>query len=215
LSLTIMSLPRIPRSRFLSALKLQVMLVVVALLAFGVPGCQSYDELVKKDQNAEAKWADIDAQLQRRADLIPNLVATVKGAAKHEESTLTQVMEARAAATQIKLTSDDLSNPEKMAAFNKAQADLKGSLSRLLVAQEAYPEVKALAGFRDLQVQIEGTENRILRAREQYNAAVRDYNTELGQVRGTAVNKITGKPFQKRLYFQADAGSKVAPAVSF
>ena len=205
----------IGRATFVSLLKTQLLLLLVALFALTVPGCEQYDELVKKDQNAEAKWADIDANLQRRADLIPNLVATVKGAAKHEETTLTKVMEARAAATQIKLTSDDLSDPEKMAAFNKAQNELKGSLSRLLVAQEAYPEVKALGGFKDLQVQIEGTENRILRAREQYNAAVRDYNTELGKLRGSAVNKVTGKPFKARLYFQAEAEAKVAPKVSF
>ena len=120
----------IGRATFVSLLKTQVLLVLVALFALTMPGCDQYDELVKKDQNAESKWADIDANLQRRADLIPNLVATVKGAAKHEETTLTKVMEARAAATQIKLTSDDLSDPEKMAAFNKAQHELKRAVGR-------------------------------------------------------------------------------------
>lgn len=189
--------------------------LLVVCLAFMVSGCDNYDMLVTKDQFCSQKWADYEAQLQRRADLVPNLVETVKASAKHESATLTAVTEARASATQIKLTADDLTDPAKVAAFEKAQSRLKGSLSRLMVASENYPDLKAMQGFKDLSVQIEGTENRILRAREQYNAAVGGFNTELGKVRGKAVNAATGKPFAPRVYFTADADSKVAPKVNF
>ena len=193
------------------------LVLLAGLLAalFALPGCQTYDTLVEKDQTCEQRWADIDAQLQRRYDLIPNLVNVVKGSAKHESETLKAVTEARAQATQIKLTSDDLTDPEKMAAFQKAQDQLKGSLSRLMMVQETYPDLKANSAFHDLQVQLEGTENRLLRAREQYNGAVKDYNAELGKIRGSAVNKATGKPFKARVYFAAAAAAQAAPAVSF
>jgi LemA protein len=188
---------------------------LTALFLAALPGCSRYDELVDKDQLAEARWSDVEAQLQRRADLIPNLVAVVKGSAKHEEQTLKAVIEARAQATSIKMTTEDLQDPAKMAAFQKAQDNLKGSLSRLLVTQEQYPDLKANASFRNLQVQIEGTENRILRSREQYNDAVREYNAALNKVGGMAVNKVTGKPFKQRVYFTASADAKSVPTVTF
>lgn len=191
------------------------MMVGMLALAF-VPGCQNYDMLVEKDQTCEQKWADYEAQLQRRYDLVPNLVATVKASAKHEEDTLAKVTEARASATGIKLTGDDFSDPAKMAAFQKAQDQLKGSLSRLLVANEAYPDLKGNQAFRDLQVQLEGTENRILRGREQYNEAVKLYNTELKKIKGQVVNKATGKPFKERVYFTASTEAQgPAPKVTF
>ena len=168
-----------------------------------------------KDQIAAEKWSNLESQLQRRSDLIPNLVAVVKGAAKYEQDTLTKVTEARSQAAKINLTADDLSDPEKMAAFQKAQANLSGALSRLMVVQEAYPDLKANQGFHDLQVQIEGTENRILRGREEYNAAARDYNSELLRIGGQVVNRITGKPFKPRVYFTATPESQVVPKVSF
>ena len=190
-----------------------------ALLAFFalafVPGCHKYDQLVADDATCDARWADIQAQLQRRADLVPNLVATVKGSAAHEEKVLQEVSDARAKATSIQLTADDLTDPEKVAAFQKAQDNLKGSLGRLLAIQENYPDLKANAAFQGLQVQLEGTENRILRAREQYNDAVREYNSELNKIGGKAVNQVTGKPFKPRAYFQADAAAQTAPTVSF
>ncbi len=193
-----------------------LLLLVVGLFAVAsVPGCQNYDQLVEKDELCGQRWADYEAQLQRRYDLVPNLVATVKGSAKHEAETLTKVTEARASATQIKLTGEDFTDPAKMAAFQKAQEQLKGSLSRLLVANEQYPDLKANQSFRDLQVQIEGTENRILRAREQYNDAVKQYNSELKKIRGQAINKVTGKPFKERIYFTASVESQAAPKVSF
>jgi LemA protein len=178
----------------LRALFLGVVFVVVAVL----PGCQKYDVLVEKNAVCDEKWSDIDAQLQRRYDLIPNLVATVKGSAAHEEKTLAEVTQARAAATQIKLTADDLTDPAKMAAFQKAQDDLKAN-----------------AQFHTLQVELEGTENRILRAREEYNAAARDYNAELAKIGGQVVNKVTGKTFKPRVYFSASAAAQTAPTVSF
>jgi len=184
------------------------------LLTFST-SCAKYDELVEKDQMAEQKWSDLDATLQRRYDLIPNIVATVKASAKHEEQTLVQVTQARSQAGSLKLTGEDLTDPTKVAAFQKAQDELKGSLSRLLVVQEQYPDLKANSSFRDLQVQLEGTENRILRAREEYNKAVRLYNTELGKIRGSIVNKATGRPFKPRIYFMASEESKAAPKVSF
>ncbi len=192
-----------------------VVFLLAVFLFTSITGCQNYDTLVTKDQAAETAWSDVEAQLQRRMDLIPNLVSTVKASAAHEEKTLKDVAEARASATQIKLTGEDLSDPEKVAAFQKAQDNLKGSLSRLMMVNEQYPDLKANAAFHDLQVQLEGTENRILRAREQYNAAVGDYNTELGKIRGQAVNKITGKPFKPRIRFQAAAGSEKVPTVDF
>jgi LemA protein len=195
----------------LRTLLLGVLFAVVASLS----GCQKYDVLVEKNSICDEKWADIDAQLQRRYDLVPNLVATVKGSAAHEENTLAQVTQARAAATQIKLTADDLTDPEKMAAFQKAQDQLKGSLSRLMVVQEQYPDLKANAQFHTLQVELEGTENRILRAREEYNAAVRDYNSELAKIGGQVVNKVTGKPFKPRVFFSASTEAQAAPKVSF
>lgn len=190
-------------------------LLAMLLFLIATPGCQRYDQLVAADQVCEQKWADVEAQLQRRYDLIPNLVATVKASAKHEEDTLEKVAEARAQATQIKLTSDDLTDPAKMAAFQKAQDNLKGALSRLMMVQEQYPDLKANQGFHDLSVALEGTENRILRSREEYNGAVKDYNSELGKIGGQIVNKATGKTFKPRIYFAAQADAQAAPKVSF
>jgi LemA protein len=189
--------------------------LVAAVGLFALAGCNQYDQLIAKDQVADARWADYQAQLQRRADLVPNLVATVKASAQHEEKTLSEVTEARARATGITLSAEDLQDPEKVAAFQKAQDQLRGALSRLLVANEAYPDLKANAQFHDLQVQLEGTENRILRAREQYNEAVRDYNTELGKIRGAVVRRATGGTFKPRVYFQASSDAQQAPKVTF
>jgi LemA protein len=190
------------------------LLVVVTLLV--VPSCQKYDELVEKDQVCQQKWADLEANLQRRADLVPNLVNTVKASANYEQSTLAKITEARASATSIKLSADDLSDPAKVKAFQEAQDKISSSaISRLLVSNENYPKLQASGQFSDLMKQLEGTENRILRAREQYNDAVRGYNAELGKIKGTAVNKATGQPFKPRVYFSASAESQAPPKVSF
>jgi LemA protein len=187
----------------------------MALALVAGTGCQSYDELIAKDQVCEQRWADYQAALQRRADLVPNLVETVKAAAKQEQATLTAVLDARAKATSIQLSGADLEDPAKVKAFEDAQSQLKGALSRLLVVQEAYPDLKSNQGFRELQVQLEGTENRILRAREQYNAAVAAYNTELKKIRGSVIRKATGKTFKERVYFNASADAQTAPQVKF
>jgi LemA protein len=190
-------------------------LLALFALSLATSSCSKYDELVQKDQACEQSWADVETQLQRRYDLIPNIVATVKGSAAHEEQTLAAVTQARANATSIKLEADDLTDPAKVAAFQKAQDALKGSLGRLLAVQENYPDLKANAQFHDLTIELEGTENRIARSREQYNAAVGDYNTTLGQIGGQVVNKATGKQFKPRVFFKASSDAQVAPKVSF
>ena len=184
------------------------------LVSFLLPatGCGNYDELVVKDQVAAQKWADVEATLQRRYDLIPNLVATVKAEANFEKSTLEAISKARAEATQLKV---DVTDPESMKKFNEVQSQLKGSLSRLLVQAENYPNLKSNEGFHNLQVQLEGTENRILRSREEYNKAAGEYNAELGKVRGKVVNKVTGQSFKPREFFKMEAGASAAPKVSF
>ncbi len=192
-----------------------VRILFAFFLVFGAVGCENYDKLVDLDATCDQKWADVQTQLQRRADLIPNLVQTVKGQAKFEQDTLDKVTQARASATQTKLSADDLTDPAKMEAFSKAQGELSSALTRLLVASENYPDLKANAAFHDLRVDLEGTENRIGRARTDYNAAVKDYNSELGKIRGQAINKVTGKPFKKREYFAAAADAQAAPKVSF
>jgi len=191
-----------------------VVLAVVTQLAL-LPACGRYNELVDKDQACQQKWADVEAQIQRRYDLVPNLVATVKASAAHEEKTLSEVTHARAEATSLHLSADDLEDPAKMAAFAKAQDNLKGSLSRLLLTQEAYPDLKANAQFHDLAIELEGTENRIARAREEYDKAVADYNSTLAHVGGQVINKITGMPFKARAYFTALPEARDAPHVSF
>jgi LemA protein len=192
-----------------------LMFLFALVLGSQLMGCENYDKLVDLDATCDQKWADVQAKLQRRYDLIPNLVATVKGQANFEKDTLEKVTEARASATGIKLSGEDFSDPAKMEQFQKAQSQLQGALSRLLVASENYPDLKANSAFHDLRVELEGTENRLSTARSDYNAAVKDYNSELGKIRGQAVNKVTGKPFKKREYFNADVDAKAAPKVSF
>ncbi|MCC6554807.1 MAG: LemA family protein [Polyangiaceae bacterium] len=185
-------------------------------IASAAVGCQRYDVLVEKDQIAAQKWSDLEAQLQRRYDLVPNLVEVVKASARHEQETLARVTEARAEVGKIQLSGEDLSDPEKMAAFQKAQSQLAGALSRLMVVQEQYPDLKASQSFHDLQVQLEGTENRILRAREEYNLAAREYNAQLGKIGGQVVNRVTGQPFKPRVYYTATPEAQGgAPKVTF
>ncbi len=177
-------------------------------------GIQKYDTLVNKDEMCNMKWADYEANLQRRSDMIPNLVAVVKGSAAHEHSTLKDVIEARAKATQIQLSADDLTDPAKVEAFKEAQKGLTGALSKLMMIQEQYPTLQANQQFHDLNVAIEGTENRILVARREYNASVMDYNSELRRVSGAALRVVIGqKTFVPRVFFSADADAKKAPKV--
>lgn len=196
--------------------------VMLGTTVVGASGCglvgagvNKYDTLVDKDEQCNQRWADYDAQLQRRGDLIPNIVEAVKGSAAHEKDTLEAVIQARASATQIKLDAESLTDPAKVEAFKQAQSGLTGALSKLMAIQENYPTLQANAQFHDLMVEMEGTENRILVARRDYNAAVQSYNLELRRVSGKVINPITGHEFKPRVYFSADESAKVAPKVSF
>ena len=193
---------------------LLTILVLVGLLVFGgVISISAYNQLVAADEGVEQSWGDLQSQYQRRADLIPNLVATVQGAADFEQETLTAVIEARAKATSISIDGAALNDPSTMQAFANAQQELSGALSRLLVSVERYPQLTATTNFQDLQAQLEGTENRITVARRDYNAAVRGYNTRVRRFPTVLVASMTG--FERRMPFEAAAGSDVAPSVSF
>ncbi|MFM8587632.1 MAG: LemA family protein [Bacteroidota bacterium] len=186
--------------------------IVAFILLLGGCGCSGYNGLVQKDQNVKSKWANVESDYQRRADLIPNLVNTVKGAANFEQETITAVIEARSKATQTTVNANDLS-PEKIAAFQKAQGQLSGAIGRLLVSVERYPELKATEAFRDLQAQLEGTENRIKVSRNDFNAAVQDYNTSVKKFPMVLFSGLFG--FNEKGYFTAEAGSEKAPTVDF
>lgn len=188
-------------------------LAIVALfLLFGVYGCNSYNGLVGKETTVQDLWAKVQTQYQRRADLIGNLVKTVQGAADFEKSTLTEVIQARSAATQIKLDANDLT-PENMAKYQAAQDQLSGSLSRLLVSVEQYPQLKANQNFLELQAQLEGTENRISVARDNFNTGVKDYNLSVKTFPNNIMAKIFG--FAEKAFFEATAGSQNAPDINF
>ena len=184
------------------------------LAAIALAGC-GVNAIPTAEENAKAKWADVQNQYQRRADLIPNLVATVKGYATHEQSTLEGVTAARAKATSITVSADDLKDPEKVKAFQDAQNSLSGALGRLLSVQEAYPQLQADQNFLALQSQLEGTENRIAVARTDYNAAVQAYNTQIRTFPDAITAKIIygAKPITP---FTATApNAEAAPKVSF
>jgi LemA protein len=153
-------------------------IVAVILLALGLSGC-GYNTIPEQEEGAKARWADVQNQYQRRADLIPNLVATVQGYAKQEKDVLTSVIEARAKATSVRIDASQLTDPDKVKQFQDAQNQLSGALGRLLAVSEAYPDLKSNANFLALQSQLEGTENRIAVARRDYIDAVREYNLSL------------------------------------
>ena len=182
-------------------------LVVIALM-----GSCSYNGIVKLDQNTQSKWGTVQTDYQRRADLIPNLVATVKGVANFEKSTLVEVTEARAKATSIQVDPTKLT-PETIQKYQAAQGQLSTALGRLLVASENYPQLKANDNFSALQSQLEGTENRIAVSRRDFNDAVQEYNTKVMSFPTNLIAKITG--FNSKGYFQADAASANAPKVQF
>ena len=187
-----------------------IIIVVAALVA--VWGISSYNGLVSMDEGVQTKWADVETQYQRRADLIPNLVNTVKGYAAHESETLQAVVEARAKATSMNIDPSNMS-AEQIANFQKAQDGVSSALSRLLVTVEKYPDLKANENFKELQAQLEGTENRISVARRDYNESARKYNTTL---RSFPKNILAGMfGFEKKAYFEAQEGSEQAPTVQF
>lgn len=191
--------------------KLIIGLVVVGLLVFF--GISVNNGLVEKEEAVEGAWAQVENQYQRRADLIPNLVNTVKGAANFEQETLTSVIEARSKATSVNINASDLSDPAKFQQFQQAQGELSGALSRLLVSVERYPELKANSNFRDLQSQLEGTENRISTERKRFNDTAQNYNSSIRKFPASIFASIGG--FERKAYFEADQGAENAPTVDF
>ncbi len=175
-------------------------------------GIGSYNGMVGKEQLASEAWANVESTYQRRMDLIPNLVETVKGEAAFEKGTLTEVIQARASATQVKVDPTNLT-PEKLQEFQQAQSGISQALGRLMVISESYPELKANAAFQDLRAQLEGTENRINVARNRFNETVRDYNSSIKRFPGSLIASITG--FQAKGFFEAQEGADKAPAVKF
>lgn len=187
-----------------------ITIVVIALVA--IWGISSYNGLVSMDENVSNQWANVETQYQRRSDLIPNLVNTVKGYAKHESQTLEAVMAARSQATQVKIDPSNYT-PQQLAAYQKAQGDVTTALGKLLAITENYPDLKANQNFLELQSQLEGTENRINVARKDFNDTAKKYNTSLRRFPRNIVASMFG--FEKRNYFEAEAGAEKAPKVEF
>lgn len=187
-----------------------ITIVVIVLVALW--GILSYNGLVGMDENVSNQWANVETQYQRRSDLIPNLVNTVKGYAKHESQTLEAVMAARSQATQVKIDPSNCT-PQQLAAYQKAQGDVTTALGKLLAITENYPDLKANQNFLELQSQLEGTENRINVARKDFNDSAKKYNTSLRRFPRNIIASMFG--FEKRNYFDAEAGAEKAPKVEF
>jgi LemA protein len=186
---------------------------VLLCVTFVLSSC-GYNSLQTQEETVFKAWADIESTLQRRADLIPNLVATVKGYAQHEQETLQKVIEARAKATSVQLSPADLSNPAAMQQLQASQGELSSALSRLMVVVEKYPELKANQNFLDLQNQLEGTENRINVARQRYNEAVAQFNASIRKFPQNLTNKFL-LHLEKKEYFKAEETAKAVPKVTF
>ena len=196
----------------MSTRNISLIVIVIVILLFGGCACTGYNGLVSQDENVKRTWNDVQTEYQKRADLVPNLVNTVKGAANFEQQTLTNVIQARAKATQVQINANDLT-PEKIAAFQQAQAGLSGALGRLLAVAEAYPDLKATQNFKDLQAQLESIENDIRGKRVAFNSAVNDYNV---RVRSFPMNVLSGMfGFHAKPGFTAEPGSEKAPEVKF
>ena len=192
----------------------RLVLVLAALFAvMSLTGC-GYNAMQQQEEEVFAAWADVDAALQRRADLIPNLVATVQGAAGHEKSTLTAVIEARAKATQVRITPEQLTDKAALANFQAAQGELSSALSRLMVVVERYPDLKVNQNFLGLQHQLEGTENRITVARQRYNDAVKNFNFSIRKFPNSLTNSML-LHLERKEFFEADPASKAVPQVNF
>ena len=189
-----------------------ILILIVFGLLVAVSGCNTHNGFVEADETVGTAWADVETQYQRRADLIPNLVSTVKGAADFEKSTLTAVTQARSRATQITIDPSNVT-PEQLAEFQSAQGELSQALGRLLMVSENYPQLRATEAFRDLQAQLEGTENRISVARRNFNGVVRDYNVSVRKFPANFWAGLFG--FSKKPMFEAKEGSDEAPEVKF
>lgn len=191
---------------------LGVLVLAAVIVALSVAG--TYNSLVRLDQKVQAQWGQVENVYQRRADLIPNLVETVKGAADFEKSTFTAVTEARAKVGQIQVSADKI-NPETFAKFQAAQDGLSSALSRLLVVMEKYPDLKATENFKELQAQLEGTENRIATERMRFNEAAQAFNTKRMSFPTVLIAGFFGARFNEKPYFKAQPGSETAPKVKF
>ena len=189
-----------------------LVVILAAVVLFCGAGCSKYNSLTRSLQEVESSWSNVETQYQRRADLIPNLEATVKGYAQHESSTFEAVAEARAKAGSMTISVDDL-NEQTLEKFQQAQNQLSGALKSLLAVSEAYPELKANENFMRFQDELAGTENRIQVARRDYNEVVRSYNTQMSLFPTNIFAGFFG--FQKKPYFQSAAGAEQAPKVSF
>ena len=195
-------------------LKKWLAVVTVFTSLFALSGC-GYNTMQSQDEAANAAWSEVLNQYQRRADLIPNLVNTVKGYATHEQEVFTQVTEARSKVGSIQMSAEDAADPEKLQQFQQAQGNLSSALSRLLVVSENYPQLKADQNFRDLQAQLEGTENRISLARNNYIKAVQTYNTTLRQFPQNLTAKLFGMKARANFSVENEAAVSDAPKVSF
>ena len=191
--------------------KFLVHIIAVVALAASLTSCD-YNGMVEAEENVNAQWAKVENQYQRRADLIPNLVNTVKGYAAHESSTLEAVVEARSKATQMTVDAENL-DAESLQKFQEAQGELSQALGRLLSITENYPDLKANENFRDLQAQLEGTENRIATERMKFNEAARSYNTLIRRFPDNIIASMFD--FEKKGYFEAQEGAETAPKVEF
>jgi LemA protein len=189
--------------------------LVAVLVVGGASAVGRYNDLVRLDQAVSGQWAQVESTYQRRADLVPNLVATVKGAANFEKETLTAVTEARSRVGQVQPAARTPATPAELEKFQQAQDQLSSALSRLLVVSERYPELRATAAFRDLQAQLEGTENRIAVERMRFNDAARAFNNARGTFPTVIVARLFGPRFAEKAYFHAQAGAATAPVVRF
>ncbi len=188
------------------------LIIAAVVVIFGFYGCNQYNSMVSEDENVSRAWSDVETQYQRRADLIPNLVNTVKGYAAHESETLQAVVEARTKATQITIDPENLT-PEKLAEYQAAQGEVSQALGRLLAITENYPDLKANEQFSELQAQLEGTENRIAESRRLFNEAAQKYNVTVRSFPNNIFANLFG--FAVKGNFKADAGAEKAPTVEF
>jgi LemA protein len=197
---------------FMSKSTITLIVIGAVVLLLGFMGCGGYNGMVTKDQEAKSAWAKVQSQYQRRMDLIPNLVSTVKGYAEFEKSTLTAVIEARASASKITVNADDLT-PEKLKQFQASQGQLSQALGRLMVVSEQYPNLKANDNFMSLQAELAGTENRIAVARNDFNDVVKMYNSSIKTFPAVIFSGMFG--FKEKGFFEAEAAAEKAPSVKF
>lgn len=193
--------------------RVTLVLIMILSAAMAISGC-GYNTMQQQEEKVFKAWGDVEATLQRRADLIPNLVETVKGYASHERETLEAVINARSKATSVKLSADDLSNPAAVEKLQQSQGELTSALSRLLVVVEQYPDLKANENFKDLQNQLEGTENRINVARQRYNEAAETFNSSIRIFPNSLTNSML-LHLKRKEYIKADEAARTAPRVKF